>query len=214
MTNINPQTGVRYGVISARALNPEVIDRIEREGINLTEEQVRNHLRDEVQRVVDLGTLPQADFDDEVDRRLEEWSESIEECVYRFTEGNSDNPDLCVQTGWLGGAQLVWVFRSPHVARARLCSPCVPNAGDLDNLDSEDGVECYDVPPEWRWKEEKNDNALLTPAELAVACDGGEYAAYPRAEWQSAVDNNDTALDYWEWVHRSLAEEAVDSVRA
>lgn len=33
----------------------------------------------------------------------------------------------------LGGAPLIWVVESPYVTYCRTCSPCVPNAGDLDN---------------------------------------------------------------------------------
>lgn len=50
---------------------------------------------------------------------------------------------------WLGGAIIVFIFESPVISKARLCSPCVPGAGNLDNLD-EDGEECYGVPRDWR----------------------------------------------------------------
>lgn len=52
-------------------------------------------------------------------------------------------------TTWLGGGLLLCIFKSPWVTRAKICSPCVPNCGDLDSI-AVDGFECYDVPPNWR----------------------------------------------------------------
>lgn len=86
------------------------------------------------------------DRDEYIESRLERFSdlcqidEPIIEGVY---EG------VTYHISWLGGAPLVWVFESPYVTKADLCSPCVPNAGSLDSLNP-DGYECYDVPPDWR----------------------------------------------------------------
>jgi len=49
---------------------------------------------------------------------------------------------------YLGGAPLVYVFRSPHIAQASVCSPCVPSAGDLDSQHA-GGIDCYTLPPDW-----------------------------------------------------------------
>lgn len=52
----------------------------------------------------------------------------------------------------LGGAPLIWVYQSPRIVYvSNLCSPCVPNAGDLDSglTDSESGYECYGIPTDW-----------------------------------------------------------------
>jgi hypothetical protein len=38
------------------------------------------------------------------------------------------------QVSSLGGAPLIWVFKSPYVTPCRQCSPCVPNAGNLDDM--------------------------------------------------------------------------------
>jgi hypothetical protein len=52
----------------------------------------------------------------------------------------------------LGGATLIWVYESTKIVYVRsLCSPCVPNAGDLDSgLTTQDlGYECYGIPDNW-----------------------------------------------------------------
>ena len=36
----------------------------------------------------------------------------------------------------------------------------------------------------------------------------GEYPAYTRSDWRSAVNQQSTLLGYWEWVAHMLEEEA------
>lgn len=52
------------------------------------------------------------------------------------------------QIFYLGGAPHLMVLHSPHIVKARLCSPCIPNAGDLDSLD-DSGCDTYGVPADW-----------------------------------------------------------------
>lgn len=50
---------------------------------------------------------------------------------------------------WIGGALAFWILDSTHITyRARLASPCVPNAAILDTLDG--SVKGYNVPDSWR----------------------------------------------------------------
>ena len=44
---------------------------------------------------------------------------------------------------------VMMVTWSKHTTLARPCSPCYPNAGDLDNLDPENGMLTYCLPKEW-----------------------------------------------------------------
>ena len=53
-----------------------------------------------------------------------------------------DTEDLKASTGDDG----IWmIFFSTNIVRARLCSPCFPNAGDVGSIDP-DGFECYGWP--------------------------------------------------------------------
>ena len=63
--------------------------------------------------------------------------------------GTIEHDGLIVTFDWLGGCPLIIVNESPFITFASPCSPCVPNAGDLDSLDP-DGVECYTVPENWK----------------------------------------------------------------
>lgn len=96
------------------------------------------------------------DRDDYIDTRLELESENIQ-IDEPTISGTYKNPwdeegvEIEYAISHLGGAPLLWVFKSPIISKARLCSPCVPNAGDLDSLD-DDGYECYGIPDDWRHK--------------------------------------------------------------
>jgi hypothetical protein len=155
LSNINAETGVRYGVISAANIDPEIIDMIEMNGENLSAHAALEQIRIDVNEACNAGTVTEENFDSEVDRRMSEWHENAAEEVYRFVEYGDDGlVDVEIHTGWLGGAQHLFVIRSPFMCFAAQCSPCVPNAGDLDTRfddDSKEGtIACYDVPPDWR----------------------------------------------------------------
>lgn len=54
------------------------------------------------------------------------------------------------RTSWLGGAQMLWVFKSPIIGHFNLCSTCVPGACDGSApTPRADGFCGYAVPPDW-----------------------------------------------------------------
>ena len=152
MTNTNIQTGIRFGVIACQNLDPDVVEDLwyGYGAVDLSYQAAREELEETLKRegsaLVDDGELDIDDLSDWVDRELEARSDYIQ-IDEPTIEGTYEG--VKYQISWLGGAPLLFVFESPVISRARLCSPCVPNAGDLDNLD-DDGVECYGVPAEWR----------------------------------------------------------------
>ena len=175
--NINPDTGIAYGYISAQCLHPEVVDELQF-GSQASEPayeeakiDARKHLArtDQVQREAADSAGRAFDTLDEDDRyRLalqyinDNWDGSgweqefnddwqPDEPVHEgkiVIPGYPPNP-VHYRTSWLGGALHVWIFLSPFTTdKARRASPCVPNAGILDKLDG--SVTAYDVPADWR----------------------------------------------------------------
>jgi hypothetical protein len=65
--------------------------------------------------------------------------EDPEEFVYDDQDGYSAESDCPCH---------VMLVRSPYYTYARLCSPCYPNAGNLDQWD-EDGFRTYCFDPSW-----------------------------------------------------------------
>lgn len=153
-SNTDPETGIRYGIIAANGLDPEIIERIQSTGRDVHWEQRLEELRLETNADVEDGLISEDEFDASLDRRIEECSDRFydDEPVHEF-----EIDGVKGQTTWLGGALMVWVFDSPHTGVFRLCSPCVPNCCDLnspvDVLRDKVGEIGYDVPPDWRYTE-------------------------------------------------------------
>ena len=153
--NINRETGIRFGAISCHSLDPDVLNSIQDRVFDLEYEAAyKDHLKKllwsasliimnddlTVQQLIDKCEAHDIDPD------LDYFADAFDCCE---PSGTIKHDGLIVTFDWLGGCPLIIVNDSPFVAFAVPCSPCVPNAGDLDNLDH-DGVECYNVPKNWR----------------------------------------------------------------
>lgn len=152
--NVNPNTGIRYGVITARNLRYDLAIQLRDMAADAYAEDLRATRRADLERAV-LAILPAADamlIGDAVTLQLDSEDE-----IGAF---DTDEPDAALEIEGvklqylhLGGAALVMVIDSPHTTYAQqLCSPCCPNAANLDAgvLDTHvQGFECYNVPAHW-----------------------------------------------------------------
>lgn len=154
--NVNPITGIAYGVISGNSLDGDTLHDLMTEGTNLTERDAMSELRASIAADArdiedgdaftcweDLGHDDRDDYIEcEFERRCAEIQ--IDEPVI---EGTCEGVSYMVD--WLGGAIVVFILESPVVVMANQCSPCIPGAGDLDHLTDGFGVACYGVPQDW-----------------------------------------------------------------
>lgn len=157
-TNVNPETGIRYGTIYLHHLDPDTAQWLWDEGENVSEkeayEELRLEITDKVVQEIEDGDLDIdptdiADIELEVERRLDRQADSI--LVEEPTiEGECEGVKYAIS--WLGGAPLLWVFESPVIGRFDLCSPCVPNACSIESP-NDSGYEGYTVPDDWIHKE-------------------------------------------------------------
>ncbi len=195
-SNINPETGIAYGVIDARKV-PDLWDAITQDGVNETEQEARRNVEKDLKfRFADFDAAiefegiddGEKDEDEINDEKVDILSDWLTECILRATDlggcgadeiaeealdvieidsGTFDIQELIdavmralddrdyfnfdqadcsfsyedagfqYRLGDLGGAPLIWVIKSPYVTPCKTCSPCVPNAGDLDNCTTE-----------------------------------------------------------------------------
>lgn len=139
--NINPETGIPYGIISARKCM-ELVNTMQMWGEDIRyKECLEEHLRSVA---LDYEDSEKIWDEDAIQRETESFSENYEcdEPIHSYTDSKGNE----FQTTWLGGALMVWVFKSSKIVQAAQCSPCVPNCGDLDNPGS---YECYGMPDEY-----------------------------------------------------------------
>jgi hypothetical protein len=167
MYNCNLETGIPYGVISCNSLPAWIWNEIDGMDCPVEREAFADYVRDCAVADADRGYVTVADFDgdqaeeDVYDLIAREDTDVLRELCER-DPGDSWESDFgafrrfgeidgCkVSVAELGGALNFWVEFSPYIGKYRPCSPCIPGAGDLDSPDPDDGIECYDVPPEWR----------------------------------------------------------------
>lgn len=140
--NIDPETGIRYGVINANSLHGDVLDQMTQEGIDVGMDNAREDLISGLKLAVRDYTRYSA--------VLEGLLNEIADHAFEDCEGYGpfDFTIDGVTGSYSNDSNIVMIFKSPVKVMARQCSPCYPNAGDLDSL--EDGnVETYGVPTDW-----------------------------------------------------------------
>ena len=155
--NINPETGIRYGVIACQSLDPDLVQELwyGPQATDLSYKTALEELRVEVTREVEFEQEDGYDIDDideEIEDRFQsraEWIQIEEPTIPGTYEG------VEYQIGWLGGAPLLWVLKSPYMTYRSPCSPCVPNAIDLDSDFDPHGTLGYNVPADWRAKDDR-----------------------------------------------------------
>lgn len=177
--NIDPDTGVAYGYISANALHPDIVQELQDNGTDVYYADAVAEAKREAARewaakltaagVLDLDLYVRLDVETEESDPLDE--ERLEQVVQQYVESNWDGSDweqrfhdyyqpdepihegvkdgVKYRTSWLGGALNVFIFESPHITEA--ARRASPCVPNAGILDTLDGdVRAYDVPPEWR----------------------------------------------------------------
>lgn len=122
--NIDPETGIHYGVISIHSVGWGLLDDIYMYGVD-------NILQSYIEELQAEGKS-----EEEIDEALDSYSCDGTNITYE------DNDYKL----WINDATIM-VIKSPHCIRTRFCSPCYPNAGDLDTPDSA-GIVTYAIKPE------------------------------------------------------------------
>ena len=128
--NMNEKTGIHYGVISFNSVMPEAYDDIYVNGENVT---MNDALADHMVNIDE----DDENYDNIVQEFYDNWYADDDQYSYK-----QDGYHL--ETTSFG----IYVIESPFYTYARQCSPCCPNAGDLDSPD-EQGFKTYCLGPDW-----------------------------------------------------------------
>lgn len=141
--NFDKVTGIHYGVVNANKLNPEKLEEIIQRG--KTGRDVENEeTLDEVRGLLEDLLSP---------NRLEDAMACIEELL---GEEDINNDGATYSFEGIDGVSghydtnnnIVMIYKSDYFTMCRLCSPCYPNAGDLDSFDTL-GFDTYSPPLDW-----------------------------------------------------------------
>lgn len=179
--NTNRQTGIRFGVIALNHIDQDVAQELwyGPGARNLSEEEAIAEVRAQAQRefeghAEDAGiAAAETGADREVGYDPEDWlyhyldSRKLPTDLESYIDNAIEHADLQIEEpttegvyegvsyriSWLGGAPLLWITEGPVGMAESLCSPCVPNAADLDSgfVYGDDGSKycCYVLPRNW-----------------------------------------------------------------
>jgi hypothetical protein len=144
--NFDPETQCHFGTISYHSVSGDALDDVFTQGESLTHkacvEQAKSEIRDALKNWV-RGT--------HLDRIVDDTFEAIEDDFNDRYEAE-DEQFLYERDGYkISNSPLLvclFVEKSPYYTYTRHCSPCAPNAGDLDNPIN-NGLRTYCLGLDW-----------------------------------------------------------------
>lgn len=164
VANIHPVTGIAYGVINANNLDGEVlnsisfvngidvlnVDRLANfaitygfENINVIDNETGYQYYKRLEHAANSFMQEQCELSEETTEEYESFCE--EEFTGHIWHCDKDG----VSTVYNTDDNIIMVLQSPETAMVNVCSPCYPNAGDLDTPNA-DGIQAYTVPMDWK----------------------------------------------------------------
>jgi hypothetical protein len=127
MPNMNLSTGIHYGVISPNSISQECLSELELDSTDTVYDDAKAEFR---QRLFDV--LNECMSTDECDTICDEACDRFGENYqndYHGYEYDDGEYELHICDDNFG----IYVMKSPYYTWCKGCSPCSPNAGDLDS---------------------------------------------------------------------------------
>lgn len=134
-SNVNTQTGIRFGVISQNTLNPEALDDVFQTGEDLDFESFREQVKADLLSAIEgalnnylIGSRLPDSAKDAADAAFDAISDNLGDCYENTgdcTRMEYKRDGYHVRTDSSGD---VWVFESAFFTYAQFCSPCAPGA--------------------------------------------------------------------------------------
>lgn len=148
-TNVDKETGIRYGVIHSSKLNPEAWEDILNSGEDLEFEAWRDEMTERAREAVNSAigdyTICEAE-----DSHIQELLDSMG--VFDHYESYGDSPRYLYEEEGYKIETLSdgdwFVLKSDFYTRCDFCSPCAPGAGYITSP-CEDGVKTYCLGHDW-----------------------------------------------------------------
>lgn len=134
-SNIDPETGIRYGIISQNSLSGDAANEIWQEGA------VYMPYCPHCQEANDTDSS--AEKCDSCGKDVDEWEYADEPAYTEYHETTPDGEIIiidCLDSDYM-------IIKSPYVTVGPFCSPCVPGAIDLNSTDgASGGTKAYCLP--------------------------------------------------------------------
>ena len=126
MPNYDEKTGIHFGVISPNNICQETLNDLCDKSTDTIYEESKNEMIKDLNAFCDNHGLSIHNIP--ADEIIEEWNQSYQNDNHGY-EYEDQEYTLKICDDNFG----IFVIKSPYYTYTRLCSPCAPNAGDLDN---------------------------------------------------------------------------------
>ena len=153
-SNIDAETGIRYGVIgqNAEPLNPDAVQEIWHSGTNLSYENYLDGAKAKLRSALSdyfSDYKHGSDAKSKLDRAVDDALDVVSDGLGDNYQGDNDamlfqSDGYKIQTGETD----LWILKSPFYTHAQFCSPCAPGAGNLDSHCA-DGPKTYCLGHDW-----------------------------------------------------------------
>jgi hypothetical protein len=141
-SNVDPETGIRYGVISQHTLNGDASNEIFTEGAVYF--PYCPHCNEVWECDVNSREVAVADVCPFCRKDVDEWGYGDEPSYIEYHETTPDGEIIiidCLDSDYM-------IIKSPYVTKGSFCSPCVPGGIDLDSP-NQDGEFAYCLPDDF-----------------------------------------------------------------
>ena len=157
-TNVNIQTGIRFGVIPSNSCNPDATEDIYQNGKDLDYEAYIDEAKAKLSQALSdyfNDYQHESGKPSKLDQAVGDAFKAISDDLSDRYEGTGDCTRMLyesdgyrIQTDGQGD---LWVFESPFFTYAQFCSPCAPGACYLQNaLDQpSEANKCYCLGHDW-----------------------------------------------------------------
>ncbi len=141
-TNIDKETGIRYGFIYANNVSDFAIDEIVQEGDDLSYRSWRKELTESLEEAIKCAIENYGHYEKDmvdIDSIVSQVEYQGEGGTYEYSK---DGINLSFDTDDSG----IFILKSDYYTLCSLCSPCAPGAGFITE---EGSYKAYCLPPDW-----------------------------------------------------------------
>lgn len=125
ISNYDEKTGIHYGVISPNSISAETLNDLCDRSVDTIYESAKDDLLNDLKSFCEDHNLDFKNINE--DTFIDEFNQGYENDYHGY-EYEDKEYSLHICDDNLG----IFVIKSPYYTYTRLCSPCAPNAGDLD----------------------------------------------------------------------------------
>jgi hypothetical protein len=135
--NMNLETGIHFGCISQNTLDPDALMGLIDNSADVLYDSASDEFAEDLKTAMEEGTvlellkrnyMDESYVDEDYDTIVSEWCQGYQNDYHQWYYQDEE-----YEMDFSEDMNCIIILRSPYYTYCRGCSPCVPNAGDLDS---------------------------------------------------------------------------------